>query len=349
MALSHEVRSWIAPLCVLLLQGALQVNGSKIEERLFVAANGSERPVDGVAILIVSFDGPNAKKFWPQALRGAARNIAAQSPGKAWKLYFSNEELNPECLVKDLPVPVNFIRTGKRPHDGSGYIWAMKKSLEQIKERWLVYMQEDVGIPFPESTQRLQRIQQFAEEKEASFIHLERPDAESGFLWRSAAVFHQKDLGFSFNRQGGGAYAFNHGFSFSDRLWFLDWISKNPGEGDPWSAENDQFVDSKKLKNMYFLSFDSTVGAGCYFPGKPDSVRNDVACKAPLKRVPGPPMGLDKVMRFGSISYGTVKNHLGRYAAHVLESLDLPVEFDRDRQENLVFTSSQATKCLDVP
>jgi len=185
---------------------------------------------------------------------------------------------------------------------------------------------------------------------EGSILHSPgAPRCRIRLLWSSAAVFHQKDLGFSFNRQGCGAYAFNHGFSFSDRLWFLDWISNNPGEGDPWSAENDQFVDSKKLKNMYFLSFDTTVGAGCYFPGKQDSVRNDVACKAPLKRVPGPPMALDKVMRFGSISYGTVKNHLGRYAAHVLESLDLPVEFDRDRQENLVFTSSEATKCLDVP
>jgi len=61
----------------------------------------AQKPADrGVAVVIHSYDGTNARRLWPMVLEGTARNIVADAP-EGFKLYFAhNGEDDISCLCQ---------------------------------------------------------------------------------------------------------------------------------------------------------------------------------------------------------------------------------------------------------
>lgn len=271
----------------------------------------------GVAILIHTADMPMARKFWPMVLHGVTKNIAQHAP-PGWRVYFANEQEDISCALPALPVEVVHLKTGRRGDQKQGWQASLVEALRQISEPWLIYVQEDAAFPMPEAPSRLQRLQDFAETHGALFIDLQRQD--SG-IFRPEEVFPQADLGFSLVRNGGGngdnpydMYVFNHGVSFSNRTWFLEWVAAKPGEGDPWSAENAECrIPPDVRKRFYYTTYHGGLNETTCDADPPERL-NRWGCSVEALDVDGPPIGLDKAVKLahgGKVirDYGALCNH----------------------------------------
>lgn len=227
------------------------------------------------------------------ALHGVTKHIAQHAPSD-WTVYFANEEDDVSCLLQELPVPVVHLRTGRRGR--SGFVRSLVAALEQVPERWVLYAQEDTAIPLPESATRLLRLQQFAEERHALSVNLDR---HVDGMYEAGEVFAQKGLGFSFVRNAGGPYVFNHGFCLSNKSWFIDHLKAYPGDGSPWGAENaaNQVDLITELPRFYYVHYDSGLnGTTCDVNGP---ALNRWGCTVEPYRVDGLPLGLDRLVRIG--------------------------------------------------